>query len=229
MKKITSIILFLALSTAAIAQGQAYIKSLKKLEYGSTILDAAMMFKTEHPSFEVYMGGPVQLTVFTNPYDETQKFKIEALYLINKKDQELIQLYYANDGLYQKGSFWFEPKDSVTLVQTNYDKARNTFLSNSTLIQIEDGKVKSEEKSFELGKRTLFPIEKQGKKARVGEAGYELIYTPETKARGFWVYMTAYSTMNSGLDSSMNFPLMTTPKGVFDELESLLSPLESEE
>ena len=229
MKKITSIILFLALSTAAIAQGQAYIKSLKKLEYGSTILDAAMMFKTEHPSFEVFMGGPVQLTVFTNPYDETQKIKIEALYFINKKDQELIQLFYASGGLYQKGSFWFEPKDSVTLVQTNYAKARNTFLSNATLLQVEEGKVQSEETSYDLGKRTLFPIEKRGKKARVGEAGYELVYTPETKARGFWVYMTAYSTLNSSLDSSMKFPLMQIPKGVFDELETLLSPIETTE
>jgi hypothetical protein len=229
MKKTVLLFISLAFSLASFAQSQAYVKTLKKLEFGTTILDAAMMFKADHPEFKVIMDGPVQITVFTNPYDETQKIQIQALYLVNEKDQDLVELYYANDALYQKGSFWFEPKDSVTLVQTNYAKARNTFLSNSTLLQVEAGKVKSEETSYDLGKKTTFPIEKQGKKARVGEAGYELVYTPETKARGFWVYMTAYSTMNSALDSSMNFPMMSTPKGVFDELETLLSPIETAE
>ena len=225
MKKITLLFISFSLSIAAFAQSQAYIKTLKKLEFGTTILDAAMMFKAAHPEFEVFMDGPVQITVFTNPYDETQKIRIQALYLVNEKDQDLIELYYANDKLYQKGSFWFEPKDSVTLVQTNYAKARNAFLSNSALLFVEAGKVTSEETSYDLGKKTVFPIEKQGKKARAGEVGYELVYTQETKARGFWVYMMAYSTLNSALDSSMDFPMMTTPKGVWEELSELLSPI----
>jgi len=226
MKKITLLLISFSLSMVAFAQSQAYVKTLKKLEFGTTILDAAMMFKADHPEFEIFTDGPVQITVFTNPYDETQKIQIQALYLINEKDKDLIQLYYANDKLYQKGTFWFEPKDSVTLVQTNYMKARNAFISNSTLLFFEAGNVKNEEKSSDLGKKTVFPIERQGKKARVGEAGYELVYTPETKARGFWVYMTAYSTMNSTLDSSMDFPIMSTPKGIWEELAQLLSPVE---
>lgn len=226
MKKILLSLLVFGMSFTSFAQDEQFVKSLKKLEYGSTILDAAMLFKKDWPQFQVLNNaGPVQITVFTNPYDETQKFKIDALYLLNNDDKQLVQLYYVNDALYQKSVFWFLHKDSVELVETNYQKAKNTFISNPVLIRMEGGKVKAEESSYELGKKTLFPVEKQGKNERVGQAGYELVYTSETGARGFWVYMQAYNTMDCGLDMTMDFPLMGPPKGTFDDLENLLSPL----
>lgn len=232
MKKITLLFVSLAFSLTSFSQGEAFVKTMKKLEYGSTILDAAMMMKTENPQFENLYGegsGPVQVTVFTNPYDEAQKFKIEALYFVNREDQQLIQLYYVNDGLYQKAIYWFLPADSVTLTQTNYKKAQNTFVSNPVLLQIEGGKVKGVETSEELGKRTDYLVEKQGKNERSGRAGYELVYQDGVGARGFWVYMQAYNTMKSGLDMSMNIPFITPPAGTFDELQELLSPVESVE
>lgn len=227
MKKLTILLVCFAVAMPAFAQDEAFVKAMKKLEYGTTILDAAMLFKKDYPQFVPLSNSPVQVTVFTNPYDAAQKFKIEGYYLINDVDKQLITLLYVNDALYEKSVYWFLPKDSIELVQTNYAKARNMFLSNPVLIQIEAGKVKEVETSYELGKTTLFPIEKQGKKAREGRAGYELVYTKETGGQGFWVYISAYSTMENGLDSSMEFPHIAPPKGTFTDLRALLLPGEN--
>lgn len=222
MKKLVLILLIQAFAMGTFAQSEPYMKALKKLEYGSTILDAAMLFKKDFPQFKSLSQGPVLLTVFTNPYDETQKFKIEAFYLVDEEKGELVQLYFVNDELYEKGAYWFYHQDSVQAVETKYMKCNNAFVSNPVLLAIEHGKVKSEEEKYELGRKTRFPVEKLGKNSREGLTGYELVYTRDTGARGFWVYMKAFNTMDNGLDVSMDIPHMEAPKGVFEELEDLL-------
>lgn len=119
---------------------------------------------------------------------------------------------------------WFYHKDSVAAVEKKYMKCNNTFISNPKLLAAEEGKVKFTEEKYDLGVRTLFPVEKVGKKAREGETGYKLVYTRETGGRGFWVYMKVFSTMDNGLDSSMNIPHVTPPNAIFEELVTELVP-----
>jgi hypothetical protein len=225
MKKQVLILLIQAFAIGVFAQSEPYVKALKKLEYGSTVLDAAMLFKKDFPNFKSLTEGkgPVLLTVFTNPYDAAQKFKIEAYFLVNEKDQQLVQLFYVNDALYEKGAYWYFHKDSVDAVEKKYMKCNNTFISNPMLLSIEGGSVKSEEEKYELGRKTHYPVQKQGKNSREGMTGYELIYEQGAGARGFWVYMQAFNTFESGLDTSMDFPHMKPPKGVFTELAELLT------
>ncbi len=222
MKKLVLVLLIQALAIGTFAQSEPFAKALIKLEYGSTILDAAMLFKRDFPEFKSLINKPVFVTSFANPYDESQTFKIEAFYFVNEKDRELVQLYYVNDELYEKSVYWFYEKDSVKAVETKYMKINNTYISNPELLARKGGAVTHSEEKYAWGRKTEYPIMKQGKKERVGYAGYELVYTEETGGRGFWVFAQIFSTMENGLDSTMEFPRIAPPKGTFDELEQLL-------
>lgn len=222
MKKIVLALLVQAFALTTFAQSEPFVKALKKLEYGSTILDAAMLFKRDFPDFESMTQKPVFITAFTNPYDASQTFRIEAFYMVNRKDQELVQLYYVNDELYEKSVYWFYPTDSVKAVETKYMKCNNAFVSNPALLAAEKGSVKHKEEKYAQGRKTVYPVQKVGKDERIGYAGYELVYTGDTGARGFWVYAQILSTMNNGLDNSMEFPRIAPPKGTYDELEQVL-------
>jgi hypothetical protein len=224
MKKGITLLLALTLGFGAFAQSEPFIKALIKLEYGTTILDGAMLMKKDFPEFRQLTKAPVIITAFMNPYDETQKFNIEAFYFINDKDMEVIELYYVNNALYEKSAMWYFHKDSVAAVEKKYMKCNNTFISNPKLLAAEQGKVKFTEESYDLGKRTIFPVEKQGKNVREGETGYKLVYTPETGGRGIWVYMKVFSTMDNGLDISMNVPHVAPPNLIFSEIEAELVP-----
>ncbi len=222
MKKLVLVFLIQALAIGTFAQSEPYVKALIKLEYGSTILDAAMLFKRDFPEFKSLTSKPVFVTAFTNPYDASQTFRIEAFYFVNEKNKELVQLFYVNDELYEKSMYWFYETDSVKAVETKYMKINNTYVSNPELLAREGGAVKHTEEKYAQGRKTVYPIMKQGKNERVGYAGYELVYTGDTGARGFWVYAQIFSTMENGLDSTMEFPRITPPKGTFDELEQVL-------
>lgn len=224
MKKGITLLLALTLGFGAFAQSEPYIKALTKLEYGSTVLDGAMLMKKDFPEFRQLSNAPVLITAFMNPYDESQKFTIEAFYYINDKSQEVVQLYYVNDGLYEKAALWFYHNDSVAAVEKKYMKCKNAFISNPKLLAAEEGKVKFTDEKYDLGARTIFPVEKMGKNVREGEAGYKLVYTRETGGRGFWVYMKVFSTMDNGLDVSMNIPHIMPPNLVMEELEAELIP-----
>lgn len=224
MKKGITLLAVMALSLGTMAQSEPFIKALVKLEYGSTVLDGAMLMKKDFPEFRQLSNAPVLITAFMNPYDETKKFNIEAFYFINDKNMEVIQLYYVNNALYEKSAMWFYHKDSVAAVEKKYMKCNNTFISNPKLLAATEGKVKFTEESYDLGKRTIFPVEKQGKNVREGETGYKLVYTPETGGRGVWVYMKVFSTMDNGLDVSMNIPHIAPPNLVFSEIEQALVP-----
>lgn len=216
--------LALAISLSGFAQSEPFVKALAKLEYGSTVLQGAMLMKKDFPAFRQLSNAPVLITDFMNPYDESQKFTIEAFYFINDKAKEVVQLYYVNDALYEKSVMWFYHKDSVAAVEKKYMKCNNTFISNPKLLAAEEGKVKYTEEKYDLGVRTLFPVEKSGKNLREGETGYKLVYTRETGGRGFWVYMKIFSTMDNGLDTSMNIPHVWPPNAVMEELEAVLVP-----
>lgn len=222
MKKLVLVLLIQAFAIGTFAQSEPFVKALKKLDYGSTILDAAMLFKRDFPDFKAMSQKPVFITAFNNPYDATQVFRIEAFYFVNKKDQELVQLYYVNDVLYEKAVYWFYPSDSVKAVETKYMKCNNAFISSPVLLAAEGGAVKKTEEKYAQGRKTIYPAKKQGKNERIGYAGYELVYTGDTGARGFWVYAQILSTMDNGLDNTMQFPRISPPKGTFDELEQVL-------
>jgi hypothetical protein len=224
MKRTVLVLLLQAIAISGFAQNEMFVKALKKLEFNSTILDAAMLFKKDFPEFEALTNAPVMIDEFPNPYDSTQNLKIEAFYFVNKKGQELVQLYYVNDALYEKSVHWFFHKDSVEAVETKYMKCSNMFKSNPALLAAEKGKVVSEEEKYDLGARTYFPVQKTGKNIRKGETGYKLVYTRETGGRGFWVYAQSFNTYDNSLDTSMDFPHISAPAGTFDELETVLLP-----
>ncbi len=222
MKKLLVVLLIQAFALSTFAQSEPFVKALKKLEYGSTILDAAMLFKKDFPDFRSLSQKPIFITAFSNPYDASQVFRIEAFYFVNEKDQELVQLYYVNDVLYEKSVYWFYPTDSVKAVEEKYMKCNNSFIANPALLAAEGGAVKSTEEKYAQGRKTIYPIQKQGKNERIGYTGYQLVYTGDTGARGFWVYAQILSTMDNGLDNTMQFPRIEPPTGTFDELEQVL-------
>ena len=224
MKKTTILVLLLAFNISVFAQSEPFVKALKKLEYGSTILDAAMLFKKEFPEFRQITNAPVLIKQFPNPYDTSQTFTIEAFYFVNDKDHELVQLYYVNDGLYEKSVFWYYPKDSVAAVEDRYMKCNNAFVSNPVLLAAESGKVKSEEEKFDLGRKMHYPVTKVGKSEHKGESGYYLVYTRETGGRAFWAYALLFNTLDNGLDNTMEIPHITAPNCTWDELEQTLLP-----
>jgi hypothetical protein len=222
MKKVFSLFILLALSTAVMAQSETFAKALKKLEYGSTILDAGMLFKKDFPEFRALTKAPVPIDVMANAKDPQTPIKIEAFYFMNDADQELIQLYYVNGKLYEKSVYYYYPKDSIAAVETKYMKCNNLAVSDVNLLAAEGGKVKFSEENLELGKKTHYPIEKVGKQERTGETGYHLVYTPQTGGRGFWVYVRVFKTLGTILDSSMEIPHPQVPEGIYSEAESLL-------
>ena len=224
MKKITILSLIIAFSLGLTAQNEPFVKALKKLEYGSTILDAAMLFKKEFPDFKVLTTAPVLLKQFTNPYDTTQTFTIEAFYFINEQDKELVQLYYVNEGLYEKSAYWYYDKDDVAGVEQRYMQCNNAFVANPILLAAESGKVKSEEEKYELGRKTHYPVTKVGKSEHKGETGYYLVYSRDTGGRCFWAYAQLFNTLDNGLDNSMDFPHIMAPNCTWDELQATLLP-----
>lgn len=58
MKKLTILLVCFAFAMPAFAQDEAFVKAMKKLEYGSTILDAAMLFKKDYPQFVPLSNTP---------------------------------------------------------------------------------------------------------------------------------------------------------------------------
>ena len=222
MKKITLVLAFIAICLTSFGQSEPFIKSLKKLPQGSTILDAAMLFKKDHPEFVPMTNAPVLITVFRNPEDTSKTIKIQAAYFKHDANQTLVQLYYANGQLYQKSVFWYYPKDSVAGVETKYMKATNSFIANPTILSAEGGNVKHQEESQDLGKITSFPIVKRGQEAIDGQTGYRVVYTPDTGIRGYWVHMQVINTLECDLTTKMDFPVAESPNGIYDELESLL-------
>ena len=131
-------------------------------------------------------------------------------------------MYFVNDLLYAKSIYWFFHNDSVDAVEKKYMKSTNLVISNPNLLNYERGSVKHTEESYQLGKKTLFPIQKQGPEVRNAETGYELVYTAETGGRGFWVHLKGVNTFESDISFKVEVPLTESPKCTFDELEQTL-------
>lgn len=224
MKKLATLFLICTFALGVFAQSEPFVKSTIKLAYGSTILDAAMMFKKDYPEFKSMTKTPVSINTLQDPDDAEKSLKVEAAYFRNEDDQVLVELYFVNDLLYAKSIYWFFHKDSVDAVEKKYMKATNLIISNPTLLNYQRGSVKHTEESYQLGKKTLFPIQKQGPEVRNAETGYELVYTAETGGRGFWVHLNGLNTFESDISNKIEIPLTESPQCTFSELEQTLLP-----
>ena len=88
MKKLATLFLAVTIATGAFAQSEPFVKSVIKLPYGSTILDAAMMFKKDYADdFASMTKTPVFITTMQDPDDAEKTLKVEAAYFKNEKEQ----------------------------------------------------------------------------------------------------------------------------------------------
>ncbi len=224
MKKLLSILLVQLMAFSVMGQSEPFVKSLKDLPFGSTILDAAMLMKANYEDFKPLGTNPVRISEQVVSDEEKTVLKYEAAYFVNEAKNTLVQLYYVNGRLYNKGVYWFYPKDAVVAVETKYEKCTNMFLSEHLLLTTEGGTVRHVEESNQLGRITHFPVKKEGDEIIEGQSGYQLVYTPETGPRGFWVYMNGIDTFNSDLSQQYDIPVISPPAGIFAQLGTLLLP-----
>ncbi len=225
-------LLFLFLSSTAYSQGEPFVKKLRDLKSGSTLIECGMMFQRYFPEFKSLTEGhgPVLLTKFSDKEDETKTYTIEAGYLLNEEDRELVVLYFCNGKLYEKSVFWFYDSKQVAEVETKYMKINNSFVSNSTLLTMEGGGVvHHNEEKYDKGAKTFYPVHKNPKKEIMGQTGYDLVFDRETGPHGFWVYAKIYNNEDSELTNDMNPPRVGPPQTSFATIKEYLVPQTEED
>ena len=213
-------------SITASSQGEPFVKKLRDLENGSTMIEAAMMFQRYFPEFKSLTEGhgPVLITKFSDKEDETKTYTIEAGYLVNEAERELVTLFFCNGKLYEKSVFWFYDSEQVAEVETKYMKINNAFISNPTLLTREHGVVKHEEEKYAKGAKTFYPVFKNPKKEIMGQTGYDLVFDRESGPHGFWVYAKIYNNQEVELTNDMEVPRIGPPQIDFDGLKEYLLP-----
>lgn len=222
MKKLVLVLLLQGFALCTFAQAEPFIKSLRKLEFGSTILDAGMLFKKDYSQFQMLEEKPHFIADIADPKDSTKSYRIEGFYLISMERKQLVQLYYVNNKLYQKGAYWFFEKGEIAEVETKYAKCNNYFKSDPFFISRNHGVVAGTEMTSNLGRKTQYLIDKVDKDVAAGECGYEVVYNKTDGASGFWVYIDGINTLEMELDPSMEVPELEAPKVVMDEVREAL-------
>lgn len=222
MKKLILVLLLQGFALCTFAQAEPFIKSLRKLEFGSTILDAGMLFKKDYSQFQMLEEKPHFIADIADPEDSSKTYRIEGFYLISLERKQLVQLYYLNDKLYQKGAYWFFTKDEIAEVETKYAKCMNYFKSDPFFLSRNHGAVVGAEETGHLGRKTKYLIDKIDHDVAAGECGYEAVYNKEEGASGFWVYIDGINTMEMDLNPSMEIPELEAPKVVIDEVRDAI-------
>lgn len=232
MKKIISLLSILLSANILLAQGEPFVKKLRDLKNGSTLIECGMMFQRYFPEFKSLTEGhgPVLLTKFSDQEDETKTYTIEAGYLLNEADRELVVLYFCNGKLYEKSVFWFYDTEQVAEVETKYMKINNSFVSNSTLLTMQGhGVVQHNEEKYDKGAKTFYPVHKNPKKEMVGQTGYDLVFDRESGPHGFWVYAKIFNNEESELTNDMNPPRIGPPQTSFATIKEYLVPQAAED
>ena len=214
------------ISGSVYAQGEPFVKKLRDLKNGSTMIECYMMFQRYFPEFRSLTEGhgPALISKFSDSEDETKTYKIEAAYLVHENDRELVTLYFCNGKLYEKSVFWFYETEQVAEVETKYMKINNAFVSNPTLLTREHGVVKHEEEKYDKGAKTFYPVFKNPNKEIMGQTGYDLVFDRETGPHGFWVYAKIFNNQEVELTNDMEVPRIGPPQIDFEGLESYLLP-----
>ncbi len=222
MKKLVLVLLLQGLVLCTIAQDEPFIKSLRNLEFGSTILDAGMLFKKDYAQFQMLEDRPTFVADITDPEDSSKTYRIEAFYLISMDRKQLVQLYYLNDKLYQKGAYWYFEKGEIEEVEAKYASCKNYFKFDPFFIAKNKGVVAGSEVTSDLGRKTQYLINKVDQDIAAGECGYEVVYNKADGAKGFWVYIDGINTIELGLDPAMEIPEIETPKVPLDQVKETL-------
>ena len=222
MKKFVLVLLLQGFALCTFAQAEPFVKSLRKLEFGTTIMEAGMLFKKDYSQFRMLEERPTYITDITDPADSTKTYRVEAFYLISVERKQLIQLYYLDDHLYQKGAYWFYEKGDIEGVETKYAKCINYFKSDPYFIKANHGLVPSEEIVGHTSKKTEFLIKKMSKDEGKGECGYEALYTKADGNKGFWVYIDGINTLDLDVNRDMEIPKIEAPKVVLDQVKNAL-------
>jgi hypothetical protein len=226
MKKLTTLLTLMLSSSICLAQAEPFVKKLRDLENGSTIVECAMMFQRYFPEFVALNAGhgPVLLTKFSDPADESKTYTIEAYYLMNEEERELVQLYFCNDRLYEKSVFWFFDPEQVADVETKYLKVNNAFISSPRLLAREQGVVKHNEEKYDKGAKTFYPVFSNPKKEMMGQSGYDLVFDRDSGPHGFWVYAKIFNNENTDLTNNLAAPRIEPPQIDFDGVRAYLIP-----
>ncbi len=223
MKKFALMLLCQIMLLSLSAQTEPFIKSLRKLSYGSTLLDAGMLFKKDFPQFKAVVQGPILMEIISDPDDSTKTYRVEAYFQVSEEGQQLIQLYYVDNQLYEKGAYWYYPSNSgtdISEVEAKYQRCVNYFKSDHFMIQKGHGVARGNEVSSNNGKKTIFPLQDLGMDKAQGEAGYKLLYNQSDGPMGFWVYMEGMNSINLDINRNLSLPEMAPPEVTFAELES---------
>ena len=229
MKRLLLTLLFLGATVSINAQSEPFIKSLRKLSFGSSILDAGMLFKKDFAQFQPVVQRPIYVGTIVDPQDTNKTYRIEAYYQISEERKQLVQLLYINNKLYEKGAYWFYPSvtaQDIEDVEVKYMKCVNYFKSDQFFIHEGRGIAQEKEESSDYGKKTIFPIEEIGLDVAQGEAGYEVIYSKSGGAKGFWVYMEGMNTIDLDINRNMEVPAMQPPEVPFDEVREAILAME---
>lgn len=229
MKKLLVALLLQGFAVTAIAQTEPFVKSLRQLQFGSNILDAGMLFKRDFAQFTPVVQRPILVTTVQDPDNDTNTFKIEAYYQISEDRKQLVQLYYVNNKLYEKGAYWFyeaTTAEDIAEVEKKYTRCVNYFKSDWFFIHEGHGIAQGSEHSSNKGKKTTFPVDEIEMDLAQGEAGYEVIYSKEEGAKGFWVYMEGMNSVVLDIPKKMELPSMKAPEVPFDQVKEAILSME---
>lgn len=222
MKKLLLAVTLQFLTLGLFAQSEPFVDAIRKLAPGSTILDAAMLFKKDYHQFKLLAEEPTDIATIEDPANPDNPHKVQALYLVSHERSQLIQLYYFDDKLYQKAAYWYFEPGKVKEVEEKYAATLAYFKNDPLFIDKNKGFLDSKEITSETGRKTEFFLKKVAVEELRGECGYELVYSQEGGPRGFWVYMDGWNVRKLNLDADTELPEIDAPKGVLGEINNVL-------
>ena len=221
MKRLLLAISIQFLTFGLFAQSEPFVDAIRKLAPGSTILDAAMLFKKDYHQFRLLAEEPTDISTIADPLNPENPHKVQALYLVSDERNQLIQLYYYDDKLYQKAAYWYFEPGKVKEVEEKYAATLAYFKNDPLFIDKNKGFLESNEIASENGRKTEFYLKKVKPEELRGECGYELVYNKEDGPRGFWVYMDGWNVRKLELDVNTKLPEIEAPKGDISEVGEL--------
>lgn len=222
MKKLLLALMLQGIFLSTYAQEEPFIKSLRKLEYGSTILDAAMLFKKDFSQFRFLTEEPVIVADMVDPNNPENSKEIEAFYLVSDERNQLVQLYYVEDRLYQKAAYWYYKPGKVKEVEEKYAACKAYFEKDPVFIKANKGFLESEEIVSDRGRKMEYYFKNTDPSILRGECGYELVYSEKGGPKGFWVFMEGWNAEQFELSPDLKLLEIEPPKGTLENIDEVL-------